>query len=121
MALDPAWIALIGTIFGGVGLKVAEHWLGKSKVKVDEAGRIRDELRLEITAQREEIKQLEADVDKWRDEYFNLKEKYLSLKSELDFALLNIRKEAVDAEKRAAELTQSSPAPILDKPSDPVV
>jgi len=91
MALDPAWIALIGTIFGGAGLKAAESWLGKNRVKVDDAARIRDELRLEITAQREEIKQLEEDVDKWRGEYYNLRDKYVELQTELTLALEKIK------------------------------
>jgi len=110
MALDPAWIALIGTVTGGVGLKMVEHWLGRSKVKVDEAGRIRDELRLEITAQREEIKQLEADVNKWREEYYNLRDKYTALQTELTLALQRIRSEAAQAENKAVEL-ESQPPP----------
>lgn len=107
--LDPAWIALIGTVCGGVGLKVAEHWLGRSKIKVDDAARIRDELRLEITAQREEIKQLESDVDRWRDEYYNLKEKYMTLQTELMFALRNIRIEAEQAEDTANNISDQPP------------
>lgn len=92
MALDPAWIALIGTLCGGIGLKMAEHWLGRNKVKVDDAARLRDELRLEITAQREEIKQLEADVDKWRKEYYDLRDKFAALQAELTLALSRIQK-----------------------------
>lgn len=110
MTFDPAWIiALIGTIFGGVGLKLVEHWLGRSKIKVDDAARIRDELRLEITAQRAEIKQLEADVDKWREEYYNLRDKYVALQTELTLALQSIRNEAVKAESKAEELSAQPP------------
>lgn len=111
MAIDPAWIALIGTVCGGVGLKVAEHWLGRSKVKVDDAARIRDELRLEITAQREEIKQLEADVTKWREEYYNLRDKYTSLQTELTLALEKIKREATRAEAKAETLNHGAPPP----------
>lgn len=110
MALDPAWIALIGTVCGGVGLKVAEHWLGRNKVRTDDAARIRDELRMEITAQREEIKQLEDAANKWREEYFNLKEKYINLQTELTLALANIKHEAEIAEKKA-EILQQEPPP----------
>lgn len=97
MALDPAWIALIGTVFGGAGLKAVETWLGKNRVRVDDATRMRDELRLEITAQREEIKQLETDVDKWRDEYYNLRDKYVELQTELTLALEKIKAHATPA------------------------
>lgn len=109
MALDPAWIALIGTVCGGVGLKMAEHWLGRSKVKVDDAARMRDELRLEITAQREEIKQLEADVDKWRGEYYDLRDKYIHLQTELHLALQNIKDEARAAEIAANKIADQPP------------
>lgn len=109
MALDPAWIALIGTLCGGVGLKLAEHWLGRNKVRTDDAARIRDELRLEITTQREEIRQLEADGNKWREEYFNLKEKYINLQTELTLALARIKREAVEAEKKAEVLKDEPP------------
>ena len=109
MALDPTVVALIGTVMGGVGLKVAEHWLGRNKVKVDDASRLRDELRLEITAQREEIKALESAVDKWRAEYYDLRDKYSSLQTELTLALQKIKDEADAAAQAAAEVNQLPP------------
>lgn len=104
MAIDPAWIALIGTVCGGVGLKVAEHWLGRNKVKTDEAAQIRDELRLEITALREEVKQLEADADKWKKEYFGMYEKYINQASDLKIALEKIKNEAQQAQVKVEDV-----------------
>jgi len=75
--VDPAWIALIATVCGGVGLKVVENWLGRSKVKIDDAAQIRDELRLQIAALREENAACEADRDKWRKEYYDLRDKMI--------------------------------------------
>lgn len=109
MALDPTVIALIGTVMGGVGLKVAEHWLGRNKVRVDDAARLRDELRLEITAQREEIKALEADVDKWKKEYYDLKGMYMNLEVDLKFALQKIKAETDAAEQVATKLSNQNP------------
>lgn len=109
MSLDPAWIALIGTVCGGVGLKLTEHWLGRNKVRVDDAARIRDELRSEITIQREEIRQLETDVDKWRNEYYDLRDKYIQLQTELTLALQKIKDEAAQAEALAAEVDKQPP------------
>lgn len=83
MALDPTVVALVGTIMGGVGLKVAEHWLGKNRVRIDDASRIRDELRLELTAVRAENRQLEADVEKWRSQYYDQYAVISQLKTEL--------------------------------------
>lgn len=90
--LDPAWIALIGTICGGIGLKVVEHWLGKSKVKVDEAAKFRVELREEITAQKTEIRGLEAEVDKWKQEYYNLRDAHMELNTNYLMALEKLKK-----------------------------
>ncbi len=102
MSLDPAWIALVATVCGGVGLKVVEHWLGRNKVKVDDAAQIRDELRLEIAAQREEIKKLELEAVKWREEYFTLRSKQAALETALTIALAKIKDEAVVADLRAS-------------------
>lgn len=99
--LDPAWIALIGTLCGGVGLKLLEYWLGKSKVKIDEASKLRDELRIEITAQREEIKDLEAEVNKWRTDYYDLRDKYTTLNTQYLIALEKIKDEAIRAANQA--------------------
>lgn len=84
---DPAVIALIGTIFGGVGLKVMEHFLSKGKIRIDEATQLRSELRLEIEALREEVRQLEAAVDKWREEYYNVRDQLIAKQTELTIAL----------------------------------
>ena len=81
--LDPAWIAFLGAAFGGAGLKLTEAWLGRNKVKIDDASQIRDELRLEIQSQREEIRALEAEVHKWREQYYALRDKYMTLQLDL--------------------------------------
>lgn len=102
--MDPTVIALAGTVFGGVGLKVAEHWLGRSKIKVDDAARLRDELRLEITALREEIKQLELAVDKWRDQAYKSREECTALQTELTILkadLANVKAENARLHERA--------------------
>lgn len=91
--LDPAWIALVGTIFGGVGLKLVERWLGRSKERVDDATQIRDELRIEINSQRDEIKNLEAEVNRWRQEYYNLRDQHVKVQTELQIALERIKAE----------------------------
>lgn len=88
--LDPAWIALIGTIVGSVGLKLLEHFLGKAKIKVDEASKIRDELRLEITALRDEVNKLETEVNNWREKYLDLRDTYSNLNTEYKLALAKL-------------------------------
>lgn len=95
--IDPAWIALIGTLCGGIGLKVLEHWLGKSKVKIDEASRLRDELRTQINTQGEEIKSLEEQLGKITREYYDLRDKYAELNTKYLIALEKIKSEAEQA------------------------
>lgn len=107
MHVDPAWIALIGTLCGGVGLKVTEHWLGRSKVKIDDASKIRDELRLEIASQRDEIKALEEDAAKWREEYYDLRDKYVEVQTQLTIALQKIKDAAEEA---ASNIPPTPPA-----------
>lgn len=78
--LDPAWIALLGAMFGGAGLKVTEAWLGRNRVKIDDASQIRDELRTEITGLREENAQLESSRNEWREKYYSTMEKLIKMR-----------------------------------------
>lgn len=112
MALDPTWIALIGTVFGGVGLKTVEYWLGKNRVRVDDAAKIREELRADMAVQRAEIVQLEAALDKWRSEYYGLLEKHIALQTELTLALKGIKEEAENGVTKV-EAIAASPPPTL--------
>lgn len=97
--LDPAWIALIGTLCGGIGLKVLEHWLGKSKYRSDEATQIRSELRQEVSSQKEEVRLLSTERDAWRKQYYDLRDKYTVLRAEHTIALDRIRTEIDEAQK----------------------
>jgi uncharacterized protein YlxW (UPF0749 family) len=74
-----AWLALAGTVFGGVGLKAVEAYLGRTKHRDDTAASLRtelrvenSELRLEIHRLMEENRELEAALDQWREKYFDL-------------------------------------------------
>lgn len=74
-----AWLALAGTVFGGVGLKMIESFLGRNKNKDDAAFRFRDELRAEVLVLRleadkirDEADELRGEIDDWRSKYFAL-------------------------------------------------
>jgi hypothetical protein len=112
MSLDPGWIALAASVMGGVGLKVAEHWLGRNKVRIDDATQIRDELRKEIAALREENRLQEIDLIKWREEYFALRERLFRLETALTLALSKIKDEQAAAEIKA----QVPDLPTLTEP-----
>lgn len=70
--MSEAWIALIGTAFGGAGLKIVEQFLGRKKAKDDTAREIRDELRLELNDCRKERDEIEEEADVWRSRYYSL-------------------------------------------------
>lgn len=79
--MDTAWIALIGTLFGGVVLKIVEGILARGSKKADTATEMRDELRKESTSLREELRVVEKELDAWKEKYFMLLQEYLEIKS----------------------------------------
>ena len=87
--MEPTVIALIGSAFGAVALKLTDHFLSKEEKDSNEGTRIRDELRLQIADQRTDIERLEKEVDHWKEMYFDLRQTHLDVQSEL---LLNLKK-----------------------------
>lgn len=76
--IDSAYLALIGAIFGGAGLKVVDNLLSRNKEKIDHASHIREELRIELVALREELAKskeeehrLETEVESWRTKFYD--------------------------------------------------
>lgn len=71
--MDPALIALLGTVFGGFGLKIIEHVLGRGTKKQDLATVLRAELRQDIASLRAELKEAEKKADEWQSKYYELR------------------------------------------------
>lgn len=86
--MDPATIAIVGTLVGGpVAVKIVDWFLNIGKTQYDNAKSMRDELRLEAEAikkdaalLREEIRTVEKDLDMWKEKYFILLGVHLELK-----------------------------------------
>lgn len=89
--ITTAWIAVIGTMLGGVGLKFVEHWLSRSKVRDDTAAQLRNELRTEIQGLKQELNNVETDLDKWRGKYYELMDNFIKVKSELETAMRQLQ------------------------------
>ncbi|AZU97233.1 hypothetical protein SEA_EMMA1919_184 [Streptomyces phage Emma1919] len=85
--INQAWLALLGALLGGSGLKFIEHWLNRSKVKEDAAAQMRTELRDEIKILREELRTVEDELDKWRGKYYELMDEFMKAKGDLAEAL----------------------------------
>jgi len=95
--MEPAVIALIGTIFGGAGIKIVEWVLNRRGDQEDLATTIRAELRSEITQLRTRLdvqetewrtrlSVQEAESAEWRIKYYGLMEQFIQVKSELNYA-----------------------------------
>lgn len=82
--MEPALIALAGTVCGGVGLKIVEHLLGRGKNKDDLAASLRAELRGDIDRLRTELKDEAKDADDWQARYWELKASTLVANSKVD-------------------------------------
>lgn len=75
---NAGFVALMGTLFGGAGLKIIEHRLGRAKEKAAEAQGMRDELRRQIEDLRNELLRAEAEEQRLQGLVEDLKEKYWS-------------------------------------------
>jgi len=92
--ISEAWLALIGAVLGGSGLKIIEYWLSRSKVKEDTAAQMRTELRGEIKNLRDELRSVEDELDKWRGKYYELMDEFMKAKGDLAVALQNAKDQA---------------------------
>jgi len=104
--LDPAWIALIGTIIATVGVKLLEKWLGKRDKQVDDATQIRSELREQVTSLKTDIKELEDEVEEWRSKYYDTREELAMKRLELQQALEQITRLTEELKSRADKAQQ---------------
>lgn len=93
--LDNAgFVALMGTIFGGAGLKITEAWLGRAKDRANEDKSMREELRKEIDNLRTQLekadaeeKRLEGLIDEWKEKYWEIREEKQTVVTELTITL----------------------------------
>lgn len=95
--ISQAWLALIGAVLGGSGLKFIEHYLSRPKIKEDSATAFRNELRQEMVALRTELKSAETDLDMWKVKYYDLLEQLSRARIDRDEALHKIQDAADDA------------------------
>jgi hypothetical protein len=91
--VQEAWIGLAGTILGGAGFKIIEHWLTAASRRDKTALEIREELREDVLSLRQELKEVETDLDNWRSKYYDLLEKFIEVKTNLEVALKQIQEE----------------------------
>lgn len=105
-------IALLGTLFGGAGLEFIKRWLGKAKDKEDTATALRNELRGELTSLKQELAEVEKELDEWKAKYYDVVEKYLTVKIQYENALRQLSDRQIEEPK---EVTMPIPPAAIDK------
>lgn len=80
--MTSALIALIGTLFGGAGFKILEHFLTKKQLTDNTATSLRGELRTEIDRREDEVKYYREELAKGEEAFDLLKEKYYAVREE---------------------------------------
>lgn len=95
---NAGFVALVGTLFGGAGLKLTEAWLGKARERSDAGAQIRDELRKEIDGLRAQLdkadaeeQRLEKQVEEWREKYWALREEKQTVVTELTIVMERLK------------------------------
>lgn len=69
-------VLLIGVLGGSFGVELVKSIFGLSKIKFDDATKIRAELHNEVNTLRQDIKSLQKDLDYWKGEYYTLLQRY---------------------------------------------
>ena len=62
--------SLLGTVFGGVGMKLIDRFFARGEKKVDDAAKLRKELWDELNSLREEVRNMRKELDGWKEKYF---------------------------------------------------
>lgn len=82
--LFKTYAAALAAVSGGVGIKILEKLLSKRDTQFSDATQIRDELREEVTALREEVESYKKDAADWRQKYYDKVEESLAVRTELE-------------------------------------
>jgi predicted nuclease with TOPRIM domain len=79
LAMSPTTWTFLGTIFGGVGLKLVEKWLNRNTEKLNQ----HKDYRQQINELYERLDKVEAEVDLWREKYYRNEEEITKLRATL--------------------------------------
>lgn len=91
MSIDPAWLAFLAAVGGGMGVKLleisTESLRNKRRLRQEEEARVEAQL----AALKNEVKTLEDELDKWKESYYSLKDEYLQIKTELQINISTLK------------------------------
>lgn len=89
---NPAFLPLLGVLFGGVGLAIVNKWLGRNKEKFDLGTLIRDEIRKDNLSYRNEIDELTRRVESWQIKYYEMDQAHKKKINELQDEMERMRR-----------------------------
>jgi len=106
MDIPAAWLALIGTVIGTIGLKFVESWINNPSKKDSTPAELREELRQQIEGLKEDVLRRETIIDKteeemleWRDRYWKLVAEHNQMLAELQHLRAEIQEKNVSREQ----------------------
>jgi len=91
-SIPPGAWAVIGTIVGGVLLKVTEKWLGLHQQRIADDQNYRET----INELRERLDKVEEEVTTWRTKYYAAQEEIASLRTSLIRAGITVPQTSVE-------------------------
>lgn len=94
-------VGLIAAILGGMGVKIFDYYSNRSEVNVDDATRLRQELREELQRRQEDIDRMQVELEEYKEKVFDLAyaREELELKNQaLMVMLVDLRSKLEDGE-----------------------
>lgn len=95
-AIPQTYLALAAALFGGGGLKAIEYYLNRGKLKEDQQGSYRTELRTDINRLRADLDYAEKESDYWRNRYYLAIEKIVVMLEALREAGALLKSNGID-------------------------
>lgn len=83
-------LAIVASIASGLGTAIYSSRQDRRKEIIREAERYQDHLKLELKDLKIQLYQLEKDLTEWKDKYYSTVQDLISVKSELEEALIKI-------------------------------
>lgn len=65
-------VGIVAAMVGGVGVKIFDYFNNKSEIEVDDATRLREELRAQVRALQEQFDRVNSELEEYREKEFEL-------------------------------------------------
>lgn len=103
--------ALVGTLIGGIAVAVINWIIHRGSKEADLSKTLRDQLIKENSEQRDHVRQLQKEIEDWKEDYYQLQRENMKL---LHKSILL----ATERDVKRAKETGSLETPIIDDDED---